>query len=194
MIELLHGNLTEKSVDSIIIDVHGVGYGLKIPLSTYYTLPDNGRDVQLQVFTSVKEDSIQLFGFATKDEKDIFQKLLKIRGIGPKLSLGILSYLPAKDLSSALEDIDFATLITIPGVGKKMAERILFELKGIIERKPKESRDFDSGVPKEAKSALVNLGFNVSHIEGIIGAIWKEDKSITLETLVRRSLKRLAKI
>ncbi len=122
MIESLHGKLFEKAIDSIIVDAHGVGYGLRIPLTTYYALPEQGYNVSLYVHTYMKEDSIQLFGFLSKDEKDIFLRFLKIRGIGPKLSLNILSYLPVKDLSSTLSGIDFDTLISIPGVGKKMAE------------------------------------------------------------------------
>jgi Holliday junction DNA helicase RuvA len=194
MIEALQGKLFEKSIDSVIVDAHGVGYGLRIPLSTYYTLPENGEHVSLYVHTYMKEDAIQLFGFHSKDEKDIFQRLLKIRGIGPKLSLNILSYLPVKDLSSALEGIDFETLISIPGVGKKMAERILFELKGIIEKESKESRGLDSEITKQAKSALVNLGFPSSQTENVIKETWKEDKLINLENLIRKSLKRLIKI
>lgn len=191
MIEALHGKLFEKSIDSIIVDASGVGYGLKIPLTTYYALPDNGKTVRLFVYTQMKEDAIQLFGFMTKDEKEIFQRLLKIRGVGPKLSLNILSYLPVTDLSSALEGIDFETLISIPGVGKKMAERILFEMKGIMERQPKGTKDAGSELSKEAKSALVNLGFPLSQAEQVVNDIYKEDKSITLEALVRQALKRL---
>jgi Holliday junction DNA helicase RuvA len=194
MIEALHGKIFEKSIDSIIVDTHGVGYGLRIPLSTFYALPEVGDVVRLHVHTQVKEDSIQLFGFMTREEKEIFQRLLSIRGVGPKLSLNILSYLPAKNLSSALEGIDFETLVAIPGVGKKMAERILFELKGIIERKPKDSKDLGSELTNEARSALVNLGFLSSKVETAIQEIWKEDGSVTLETLVRKALKRLTNI
>jgi Holliday junction DNA helicase RuvA len=141
----------------------------------------------------MKEDAIQLFGFQTKDEKEIFLKLLKIRGIGPKLSLNIISYLPIKNLSSALEGIDFETLISIPGVGKKMAERILFEVKGIIEKESKEPKGLDSEIAKQARSALVNLGFPSSQTENVIKEILKVDNSLSLENLIRKSLKRLIK-
>jgi Holliday junction DNA helicase RuvA len=194
MIESLHGKLFEKTIDSIIVDAHGVGYGLKIPLPTYYSLPDKGETVSLYVHTYMKEDAIQLFGFQTKDEKEIFLKLLKIRGIGPKLSLNIISYLPIKNLSSALEGIDFETLISIPGVGKKMAERILFEVKGIIEKESREPKGLDSEIAKQARSALVNLGFPSSQTENVIKEILKVDNSLSLENLIRKSLKRLIKI
>jgi Holliday junction DNA helicase RuvA len=195
MIESLHGKLFEKAIDSIIVDTHGVGYGLKIPLTTYYALPEQGNNVSLYVHTYMKEDSIQLFGFLSKDEKDIFLRFLKIRGIGPKLSLNILSYLPVKDLSSTLSGIDFDTLISIPGVGKKMAERILFEVKGIIEKEePKETKGIDSETAKQARSALINLGFPSSQTEKAIKEVLKEDKSMPLEFLIKRSLKHLTKI
>lgn len=194
MIERLHGTLLEKSIGSIIIDANGVGYGLRIPLSTYYILPDSDDHVSLHVHTHMKEDGIQLFGFATKEEREIFQRLLKIRGVGPKLSLNILSYLPAEDMSSALEGINFEVLVKIPGVGKKMAERILFELKGIIEREGKGAKEPEAGVIKEAKSALANLGFHASQSEKLLKELWNEDKSVSLEALVRKSLKRLTRI
>jgi Holliday junction DNA helicase RuvA len=194
MIESLQGKLFEKAIDGIIIDAHGVGYGLKTPLPTYYALPEIGENVCLFVYTYMKEDAIQLFGFQTKDEKEIFQRLLKIRGIGPKLSLNILSYLPVKDLSSNLEGISFETLVRIPGVGKKMAERILFEIKGIIEKESKEPKGLDSETAKQARSALVNLGFPLSQAETIVRQICKEDKSISLETIIKKSLKHLTKI
>jgi Holliday junction DNA helicase RuvA len=194
MIEFIYGNLFEKTIDGIILDAHGVGYGLKIPLPTFYSLPEIGEHVGLYVYTYMKEDAIQLFGFQSKDEKEIFQRFLKIRGVGPKLSLNILSYLPSKDLSSALDGINFETLISIPGVGKKMAERILFEVKGIIEKESKEPKDLDSEIAKQARSALVNLGFPPSQTEGIIRKIWQEDKTISLENLIKKSLRNLTKI
>jgi Holliday junction DNA helicase RuvA len=194
MIESLHGKLFEKTIEGIIIDAHGVGYGLKVPLSTYYALPGNGQNVTLYVYTHIKEDSIQLFGFKTREEKGIFQRLLKIRGVGPKLSLNILSYLPISDLSSVLEGIDFETLVAIPGVGKKMAERILFEVKGMIDTKPREAKESDPELTREAKSALVNLGFSSSQTDNLVKEVWNEDKSVTLETLIKKSLKRLTNV
>ncbi|OPX98236.1 MAG: Holliday junction ATP-dependent DNA helicase RuvA [Syntrophorhabdus sp. PtaB.Bin006] len=194
MIESLHGKLFEKSIEGIIVDTHGVGYGLKVPLSTYYELPGNGQNVTLYVYTHIKEDLIQLFGFKTREEKEIFQRFLKIRGVGPKLSLNILSYLPISDLSSALEGINFETLVAIPGVGKKMAERILFEVKGMIDTKPKEVKGPDTELMGEAKSALVNLGFPSSQTDNLVREVWNEDKSVTLETLIKKSLKRLTNL
>ena len=195
MIESLHGKLFEKSIDSIIVDAHGVGYGLKIPLTTYYSLPEQGDHVSLYVHTYMKDDAIQLFGFLSKDEKEIFLRFLKIRGIGPKLSLNVLSYLPVKNLSSTLSGIDFDMLISIPGVGKKMAERILFEIKGIIEKEiSKETKGIDSEIAKQARSALINLGFPSTQTEKVIKEVLKDDKSLPLEALIRDSLKHLTKI
>lgn len=194
MIESLQGKLSEKTIDRIVINVQGVGYGLKIPLPTYYSLPEEGQPVFLHVHTQVKEDSIQLFGFQSKDEKEVFLRLMKIRGVGPRLSLNILSYLPVERLDSALEGINFQTLVSIPGVGKKMAERILFELRGIVEKEQKEIKSLDTEIAKQARSALTNLGFPSAQSEAAIREICKEENALPLEHLIKKALQRLTRL
>ncbi len=167
MIALLTGQLASRSPEQIILDVAGVGYRLQVPLSTFYALPEAGK-VQLQVYTHVKEDAINLFGFATITEKDLFILLISVSGVGPKLAITTLSHIPAAELAMALSEGDIPRLVSIPGIGKKSAERLILELQdkatayavsatitpaeGIITSKPEDSR-------QDALSALVNLGY-----------------------------------
>ena len=167
MIALLTGQLASRSPEQIILDVAGVGYRLQIPLSTFYALPDEGK-VQLQVYTHVKEDAINLFGFATITEKDLFILLISVSGVGPKLAITTLSHIPSKELALALSQGDIPRLVSIPGIGKKSAERLILELQdkatayavsaaitpeeGITTSKHEDSH-------QDALSALVNLGY-----------------------------------
>ena len=166
MIALLTGKLAYRSPEKVIIDVNGVGYRLLVPLSTYYKLPETG-EVQLQIHTHVKEDAINLFGFATNAEKDLFVMLLSVSGVGPKLAITILSHMPATELALALSLGDAPSLIAIPGIGKKSAERLILELQdkaaayavdaAITPTDAKLAPVNDSH--QDAISALVNLGY-----------------------------------
>ncbi len=166
MIALLTGQLAYRSPEQIIIDVAGVGYRLQIPLSTFYTLPEEGK-VQLQVHTHVKEDAISLYGFASSIEKDLFTLLISVSGVGPKLAITILSHIPSKDLALALSQGDIPRLVAIPGIGKKSAERLILELQdkatayavaaAITPTKGALSKD--ENLHQDALSALVNLGY-----------------------------------
>src|SRR3954452_21204456 len=129
MIASLQGALLEKRPNQIVVDVHGVGYDVVIPISTYSALPDAGANVKLQVHTHVREDAIALFGFLTGEEKTLFEKLISVSGIGPKLGISVLSGLAAPDLASAIRSGDIQKLTRIPGVGKKTAERMVLELR-----------------------------------------------------------------
>ena len=166
MIALLTGQLAYRSPEQIIIDVSGVGYRLQIPLSTFYTLPEQGQ-VKLQVYTHVKEDAINLFGFASTIEKDLFTLLISVSGVGPKLAMTTLSHIPARDLALALSEGDIPRLVAIPGIGKKSAERLILELQDKAKAyaisaeitattgTPSKHEDFH----RDALSALVNLGY-----------------------------------
>jgi len=162
MIALLQGQIAYKSFDHLIIDVGGVGYRLLTPLSTYYALPESG-EARLFVHTHVREDAIHLYGFATNEEKDIFTLLISISGVGPKLALNILSHIPASDLAAALAAGDVKRLSSVPGIGKKTAERLVLELKEKIPA-PLAVQPATKATPAQDRlddplSALINLGY-----------------------------------
>lgn len=167
MIALLNGRLLQKTVSQIILDVGGVGYRLLIPLSTYYALPDEGT-VCLQVHTHVREDALLLFGFLTEDEKQLFALLLSVSGVGPKVALNILSHLPTAELCQALSQGNAKHLATVPGIGKKTAERLVLELRekvgpldiaGAATGSTQPTVPQSSDLREDALSALVNLGY-----------------------------------
>lgn len=165
MIALLNGQLIQKTVSQVIVDVGGVGYRLLIPLSTYYALPDEGT-VRLQVHTHVREDALLLFGFHTEAEKELFGLLLSVSGVGPKVALNILSHLPTAELRQALSQGNAKHLATVPGIGKKTAERLVLELRekiGRVEFTDIGSTQVPASTPpdlqEDALSALVNLGY-----------------------------------
>lgn len=162
MIALLQGEIAYKSFDHLILDVGGVGYRLIIPLSTYYALPETGR-VRLHVHTHVREDAIHLFGFGSIAEKEIFTLLIAVSGVGPKLATNILSHIPAADLATALATADLKRLSSLPGIGKKTAERLVLELKDKVPAPAAGSNSVRSTPATDRLddllSALVNLGY-----------------------------------
>jgi Holliday junction DNA helicase RuvA len=157
--------LVDKRPNQIIVDVHGVGYDVAIPVSTYSALPDNGKEVNLKVHTHVREDAIALFGFLTSEEKMLFEKLIGVSGIGPKLAITVLSGLAAPDLTSAIRGGDVQRLTRIPGIGKKTAERMVLELRdkvdlvsgGTVSVSTEKSAPF-TDIESDVLSALINLG------------------------------------
>src|SRR5512140_3389707 len=133
MIAFLRGTLLEKHPNQVIVDVGGVGYDVAIPVSTFSALPEAGKQVELRVHTHVREDAMALFGFASADEKTLFEKLIGVSGIGPKLAVTVLSGLPVADLIASIRQGLVEQLVRIPGVGKKTAERIVLELRDKLE-------------------------------------------------------------
>ena len=202
MIASLSGTLVMKSPQEAVIDVQGVGYHVSIALSTYFALPNLEQPIHLFISTHIRNDTIQLFGFRTTEEKTAFSLLTGISGIGPKLALSGLSALSIPELCSAIESGDTDTLSSIPGVGKKSASRIVLELKDKTHR-IRESEDQEpsmSHVPKgnyleeEASSALLNLGYRAQEVSKTIKiAIGKLGETYELEDLIRTTLKELAK-
>jgi Holliday junction DNA helicase RuvA len=202
MIASLSGTLTSKTPQDAVISVQGVGYHVFIALSTYFTLPDINAEVQIFVSTHIRNDTIQLFGFATTEEKQAFSLLTTISGVGPKLALSALSTLSVPDLCTAIESGDIETLGSIPGVGKKSASRIVLELKDKTHRimisdpqkpatSPTEPTNF---LQEEAASALINLGYRTPEVKRAINlAIAKMGETYELEDLIRTTLKELAK-
>lgn len=161
MIASIQGNLIFKSPNYLIIDVGGIGYQVFVPLSSYYSLPNQGDSVRLNIHTHLREDSIQLYGFIRKEEKDLFLFLIGVTGIGPKLALNILSGISPSDLVKAISEGNLLTLNTIPGVGRKTAERLVLELKEKISplRVGELSVQDQDHKYEDALSALVNLGY-----------------------------------
>jgi holliday junction DNA helicase RuvA len=165
MIAKLTGALVTKAIDHIVLDVHDVGYRVFIPLSTYYDLPEINAAVSLLIHTYVREDSFQLFGFLTADERDLFEALLRVTKVGPKLALAMLSGMSAGDLQLAIMEGDVPRLSAVPGVGRKTAERIILELREkLIKGKPEMVADLgsqgnDQQAVADAVIALQNLGY-----------------------------------
>ena len=194
MIAHLKGQLAYKSPEYTIVDVNGVGYQVFTPLSTYYALPNLGQTVSLRVHTRVREDELKLFGFLTEEEQTIFQKLITINKVGPRLALGILSGMSPADLFSAVMNNDIARLSIIPGVGKKTAERLTLEMKDkladlalAMDHQPESARA--EGFYDDALSALVNLGYKKPEAEKALKTIYNQNgKDASLEDLIKESL------
>jgi len=187
----LRGKLAQKEPARVIVDVNGVGYEVFIPLTTFTALPDAGSEVSIDVHTHVREDIIALYGFSTRRERSIFEKLMTISGIGPRLAVTILSGGSVEDLVSAIKRGDLARLTAIPGVGKKTAERIILELKDklqdFVEAQTK------STVEVDVLSALENLGYNRALAEGALRRAVDGDVDPPFDVLFKRSLQILTK-
>jgi Holliday junction DNA helicase RuvA len=192
----LAGTLLEKHVQRVVIDVGGVGYDVHVPLSTFYAVGEPGARVTLRVHTHVREDALQLFGFVTALELALFQRLISVSGIGPKLALAVLSGIEPPDLIRAVKGSDIARLTRIPGVGKKTSERIIVELK---DRLPKVEEPEASDTSVEASdvrdnvlSALVNLGYQRASVEKTVDSVLRRLESREFEPLLREVLKSLS--
>jgi holliday junction DNA helicase RuvA len=187
----LRGKLAQKEAARVIVDVNGVGYEVFIPLTTFTALPETGSEVSIDIHTHVREDVIALYGFSTRRERSIFEKLMTISGIGPKLAVTILSGGSVEELTGAIKRGDLARLTAIPGVGKKTAERIVLELKDKLqdfaEAQPK------SGVEADVLSALENLGYNRALAESAMRRAVDGDRNPAFDVLFKRSLQILTK-
>ena len=192
MIARLHGKLLEKSPGQMLVDVNGVGYEVFIAMPTYSATPDSGSDVTLDIYTHVREDIIQLYGFATRMEKAIFGRLTSISGIGPRLALTILSGSSVEDLIASIKKGDLARLTTIPGVGKKTAERILLELKDKLREFAVDESD-RSDSETDVISAMDNLCYNRGMIEGAIKRALDGGADPGFDELFKRTLQILTK-
>ncbi|MDO8446970.1 MAG: Holliday junction branch migration protein RuvA [Deltaproteobacteria bacterium] len=200
MIAQLSGKLIHKSPEYSIIDVNGVGYRVFTPFSTFYELPDIENQVTLHTYTNVREDALQLFGFLTTDEKEIFQLLISVSGIGPKLAVNILSGITPEELKGALLSGNLVRLTAIPGIGKKTAERMVLELRDKVLKLHKEKPGVQAKpvltsdeVLEDAISALVNLGYKRPQAEGALEKVRKENPDSDIEEMIRGALKILAR-
>lgn len=196
MIAHISGTLAQKIPGEAIIDVGGVGYQVFIPLNVFYGLPEIGAAVTLQIYTHVREDALQLFGFQDPAEKQLFLLLLGVSGIGPKLAVNILSGIPTQELSRALKEGDQVRLVAIPGVGRKLAERMIVELKdrfATLAPAGAESAKADgsSQLLLDAVSALVNLGYKRPEAEKMVREVLKKGDH-SLEDVLKETLRRMS--
>lgn len=199
MIALLTGTIAHKSPDHIILDVHGVGYRVHIPFSTYYELPEEGGTATLHIHTSVREDAILLYGFRTRLEKSFFQLLIGVSGVGPKLARDILSNIQPGQLAQALAHADLGKLSTIPGIGKKTAERLVLELKDKVGKLDMSSLPATEAriippddIAEDVISALMNLGYKEPLVRKTVAGL-DAGSGVSVEELLKQALKTLMK-
>lgn len=195
MIAHIKGMLLYKSFDQAIVDVNGIGYQVYIPLTTFYQLPEVYDPVSLNTCTLLKDNTIEIYGFITAEEREVFKSLIGISGIGPRLARNILSGISVDELWMAIKRRDAARLSSIPGVGRKTAERLVVELadriKGVMEAQPDEEI---KGVFKDVVSALVNLGYKPSEAEGAVERVRKEvGEDEGFEVIFKKALKVLSR-
>ncbi len=196
MIGHLRGTILEKTPNRVVVDAGGVGYEVLIPISTFTALPNEGAPAALRIFTHVREDTLALFGFATPEEKNVFERLISVSGIGPKLGLQVLSGLPTADLIAAIRSGDVARLVRIPGVGKKTAERIVLELKEKMtgvetgpHGVPAPGADPGlSGMENDILSALQNLGCSRAAAEEAVRKVKERGAPDSFEPFFRQAL------
>lgn len=188
MIGSLRGRLAVKRPEMVVVDVSGVGYQVSVPLSLLSQLPPEGETVFLHIYTHVREDAIQLFGFAHEDEKKIFTTLLTVSGVGPKMALNVLSGLSRDDFIRALDTEDVAMLCRIPGLGKKTAHRLILELR---EKLPTAASSAGDRVFDDTLSALVNLGYKRNIAQEFLERAYQQGFS-DIESLLRETLRLMA--
>jgi Holliday junction DNA helicase RuvA len=203
MIAYLSGKLLEKEANLVIVDVGGVGYEVIIPLSTFYDLGEANEAVSLRIYTYVREDTLQLFGFKTIRERELFLLLISVSGIGPKSAITALSGMSADEIIGAIRQNNLARLNSIPGVGRKTAERLVIELRDkIVKLSAVSSEEMKAeGIPQvsgddvydDAISALVNLGYQRAAAEKALKQAMQEGTELSVQKLLRRSLQLLAK-
>ena len=207
MIAHLSGTLLSKQANSVIVDVAGVGYEVSIPLSTFYDLEDTGSNVQLRIYTHVKEDALQLYGFKTARERELFVNFISVSGIGPKIGIALLSGMSADELIASIKSNNLARLTLIPGVGRKTAERLIVDLREKMTALAAAQMEEEHGIPaasvggspedtvrSDALSALLNLGYQRSAAEKAIDAVLNDGGEMTVESVLRRGLRKLARV
>lgn len=192
MIAHLRGRLISKSPNQAVVEAGGVGYDVTISIPTFTEMPDAGSEVALHVYTHVREDALALFGFLRREEKKLFEKLISVSGIGPKLAITILSGMPSDAMVAAIRAADTARLTRIPGIGKKTAERIVLELRDKLEAVTAvpTSAPAAGGVEEEVLSALVNLGYQRAAAERALAGAAKNG---SFEQMFRAAINSLSK-
>jgi holliday junction DNA helicase RuvA len=207
MIAHLSGKLLAKHATSVVLDVNGVGYEVTIPVTTFYDLEEAGAQVALRIYTHVREDALQLFGFKTARERELFMLLISVSGIGPKSAIAMLSGMSADEIVTAIRTSNYARLTSAPGVGKKTAERVVIELRdkmaalsspALEEQLAAQTGGATAAQTEDALhddtlSALLQLGFQKAAAEKAVGQAMQEGGDLTVELLLRRSLRSLSK-
>lgn len=207
MIAHLSGTLLSKQPTSAIVDVGGVGYEVAIPLSTFYELGETGSPVQLRIYTHVREDTLQLYGFKTTRERELFLHLISVNGVGPGLAIKLLSGMNADEMIASIRTNNLVRLVSIPGVGRKTAERLVVDLRDKIAAlsSPALEEEFaakaaaaggattEDSKRNDAVSALANLGYQKSAAEKAVKSAIDEGGELSVEAILRRSLRALAK-
>jgi Holliday junction DNA helicase RuvA len=207
MIAHLTGTLLSKQATSVILDVGGVGYEVTIPLSTFYDLAETGSQVQLRIYTHVREDALQLYGFRTSRERELFLRVISVSGIGPKLGITLLSGMSADEMIASIRTNNLARLTLIPGIGRKTAERLVMELRDKVASLSTPELEGELGaepgqvvaptedsIRSDALSALLNLGYQRNAAEKAITSVLSEGADLSVESILRQSLRKLAKV
>jgi len=205
MIAQIQGKLIFKTVSMVILDNHGIGYEIMIPLSTYYELPDVGTEVGLFIYTCFKQDAILLVGFCTEKEKRLFKMMISVTGIGPRLAVNVLSGINSEELIKAIGNNDLKRLLKVPGLGKKMAERVILELRDKVSEwksqgqenhiEDKKHKIDKSVIEEDAISALINLGYKSQAAKDAIDRVISdrtENENKPLDLILKEALKMLA--
>ena len=193
MIGRVQGKILEKNSHQVVVDVQGLGYEVEIPLTTFFHLGENGSEVMLYTHLVVREDAHLLFGFSTVSERELFRALIKVNGVGPKLAVAILSGVDVKAFSRCIQNNDVKALTSLPGVGKKTAERLIIEMR---DRLPALADGFlpsaqrAPAVVADAEAALIGLGYKPQEAARALAQI--EDQDVSVERLIRQALKSLA--
>jgi Holliday junction DNA helicase RuvA len=198
MIAFLRGRVIEKHPNRLVVDVQGVGYEVLVPLSTYYDVGEEGSEAALRIYTHVREDALQLYGFLTDLERQVFERLIGISGIGPKLAIAVLSGIESRELVAAVQRADVARLTGIPGIGKKTAERIVLELKDRLASLAVPAVAGTTAAPspgdrlrEDIVSALQNLGYHRPQAEKAVESVLKAAPDATFEDALRSVLREL---
>jgi len=195
VIARLTGTVAEKGAAEAVVDVGGVGYLVHLSTATLARVPGAGEKVTLRTFTNVRQDAIELYGFATEEEEAVFRALIEVKGVGPRAAQNILSGIEARELAQAVAQGDVARLTKVPGVGKKTAERIVVELKeklAVLARAAGPARaSAGAGAIEQLRSALVNLGYKPPQADATVDALAEEAEGKRLDELLREALKRL---
>jgi Holliday junction DNA helicase RuvA len=193
MIGYLKGNIISSKPTKVVINVNGVGYVVNISISTFEKISGK-EEVSLFIYTNVREDAILLFGFFTEEEKEMFELLIGVNGIGPKIALNILSSIQYGDLKYAIETSDVSRIVAVPGIGRKSAERLILELKGKVGSLPGASvSSAANSARNEAVLALGALGYNIKTAEKVVGELLQSSPGLSLEEIIKKALAALMK-